>query len=89
MQVYGELSLRIFTVLAEAEAKLHGTTMEKVHFHEVGAVDSIIDIVAAAACMADLGISQVAVGTLTEGTETVLVSAWKNPRSGPCYHRVD
>ncbi len=65
-----ELSLRIFTVLAEAEAKVHGTTMEKVHFHEVGAVDSIIDIVAAAACMADLGISQVAVGTLSEGTGT-------------------
>mgnify|MGYP003373226205 FL=1 len=66
-----ELSLRIFTVLAEAEAKVHGTTMEKVHFHEVGAVDSIIDIVAVAACMVDLGISQVAVGTLSEGTGTV------------------
>jgi len=66
-----ETALRIFTVLAQAEAKVHGTTMEKVHFHEVGAVDSIIDIVGAAACFVNLGISQVAVGTLMEGTGTI------------------
>lgn len=66
-----ETALRIFTVLAQAEAKVHGTTMEKVHFHEVGAVDSIIDIVGAAACFVNLRISQVAVGTLMEGTGTI------------------
>lgn len=65
-----ELSLQIFFVLAKAEAKVHGTDLEHVHFHEVGAVDSIVDIVAAAVCYLDLGIPKVAVGTLREGTGT-------------------
>lgn len=65
-----ELSLQIFFVLAKAEAKVHGTDPEHVHFHEVGAVDSIVDIVAAAVCYLDLGIPKVAVGTLREGTGT-------------------
>jgi uncharacterized protein (TIGR00299 family) protein len=53
-----ELATRIFTKLAAAEAKVHGTTIEKVHFHEVGAVDSIADVVGTAIGFDLLGIER-------------------------------
>jgi len=49
-------SLSIFLKLAEAEAKIHNTTVEKVHFHEVGAVDSIVDIVGSMICFESAGV---------------------------------
>lgn len=60
-------ALGIFAVLAEAEAKVHRTSPNQVHFHEVGAVDSIIDVVAAAWCFERLAIGAAFVSALPMG----------------------
>lgn len=60
-------SIAVFTKLAEAEAKVHGTTIEKIHFHEVGAVDAIIDIVGTVFGLEALGIEKIYAGNLRTG----------------------
>jgi uncharacterized protein (TIGR00299 family) protein len=64
-------SVEIFTRLAEAEAHVHGTTVDEVHFHEVGAIDSLIDIVGACAGLDSLKIERVFASALPIGTGQV------------------
>lgn len=65
------IAVRIFEIIADAEAKAHGLPRNEVHFHEVGAVDSIVDIAAVAVCLNNLGIDEVIVPVLYEGRGTV------------------
>ena len=69
-----DLAKRIFTKLGEAEAKVHGTTIRKVHFHEVGAVDSIADIVGAAIGWDLLGVDHIACSPVPTGHGTVTIA---------------
>ena len=62
---------KIFTILAEAEAKAHNVPADQVHFHEVGAVDSIVDILSVAVCMDDLDVEEVIIPRLCEGSGTI------------------
>ncbi len=64
-------ALAVFDKLAEAEAKSHSVPIEKVHFHEVGAVDSICDIVGACAALDSLGIDEVYCSRINVGSGTV------------------
>ncbi len=66
-----EKSLAVFTRLADAEAKIHGTSREEIHFHEVGAVDAIVDIAGSCILMEMLGIERVFVSAFPCGTGTI------------------
>jgi uncharacterized protein (TIGR00299 family) protein len=69
-----DLARRIFTRLGEAEAKVHGTSLEKVHFHEVGAVDSIADIVGAAVGWTLLEVDRIVASAIPTGHGKITIA---------------
>jgi uncharacterized protein (TIGR00299 family) protein len=78
-----ELSLDIFEIIGRAEAKVHGVELDRVHFHEVGAVDSIVDIVGAAIALNSLDIDTVYSSAIPTGTGRVDTSHGVMPVPAP------
>lgn len=78
-----EQAFRIFTRLAEAEAAVHGTTVEQVHFHEVGAIDAIVDIVGACIAVEALQIDRICCSPIPTGSGTVQCSHGEMPVPAP------
>lgn len=63
-----ETSKKIFNIIGVAEAKIHGKSLEDIHFHEVGAVDSIVDIIGSAICIEMLNVDEVHCSALNLGS---------------------
>ena len=78
-----ELSMKIFMKIAIAEASVHGISIENVHFHEVGAIDSIIDVVGAAICFNALNVDGVHVSPVELGSGFVKCDHGKLPVPAP------
>jgi pyridinium-3,5-bisthiocarboxylic acid mononucleotide nickel chelatase len=78
-----ERSLAVFRRIARIEAGIHGTSVEEVHFHEIGAVDSLVDIVGFAAGLERLGVDQIYASALPLGSGTVETEHGRLPVPAP------
>ena len=78
-----QASLAVFQRIAEAEAKIHGTTVDQIHFHEVGALDSIVDVVGSCLALHRLGVEQVVVGPLPLGHGLIQCAHGTYPSPAP------
>jgi hypothetical protein len=78
-----ERALRLFQRLGEAEAKAHGMPIERVHFHEVGAIDSIVDLVGAAAAIEHLAPERLTCGPINVGSGRVKMAHGEVPIPAP------
>lgn len=74
---------RVFRRIGEVEARMHGTTVDKIHFHEIGAVDSIVDIVGCCLALHRLGVEAVAVGPLPQGRGVIRCAHGTFPNPAP------
>ena len=81
--VIQQKSLAIFHRLAEVEAKVHGTTPDRVHFHEVGAVDALVDIIGSVIGLEHLGITEIIGSPVNVGSGTVHMAHGKLPVPAP------
>jgi uncharacterized protein (TIGR00299 family) protein len=78
----------IFEIIGKAEAEIHGATIERVHFHEVGAIDSIVDIVGACHALHQLGVTQIYASNVHVGAGTIKAAHGVMPVPAPATAKI-